>query len=111
MVVLARQLLIFCAGYLALSVILSVGLLIFGFWPKTLIGWLVLLGAAVPVTFVFEGVGRVLFHDKLSRALDPDETQVSPSRIAYALVAMIAYLAAILWLVWPIRGFLDKHFL
>ncbi len=84
--------------YLAVSLFFGVpAALISGIWPKTALGWILIVIFAIPVMFVGGFVGEILFSDKVSDALDPRRKtkKISLVRMAYAALIGMAYIGLI----------------
>ena len=82
--------------------------------PRTWVGAIIWVLAAIPIWGVLESLASVLISDRISNWIDPDRARVSGARIAYALVSTIMFLAVI-YLAMLVVGetagtFIEKHF-
>jgi hypothetical protein len=88
----ARRVLTFLGLYAALSLVVGVGLLlqVFPWHPKTVLGWIVLFGCALPICAAGEWLGSLVFENRFARRLGPsdDPKGLSWARVAYGVIAV-----------------------
>jgi hypothetical protein len=106
----------FFAYYSIASVLVgAIALVVFYPWhPRTWVGAIVWVLAAIPIWGALESLAGALIRDRIGNWIDPDRARVSGARIAYALVAMIALLAVISLAVLAVGEtadtFIERHF-
>ncbi len=101
----------FLGGVLFVNVFAAGMFILFGgLWPKTPIGWVLLLGLGGPVWLFVEYIGDKLFAEKVSKKIDSSEKTVSISRIIYGVIVMVIFLALFAVTQYYFKGFLTKHF-
>jgi len=99
--------------YLAISLFFGVpAALISGIWPKTVIGWILIVLFAIPVMITGSFIGEMLFSKKISDTLDPGgkAKKVSPTRMAYAVLIGITYIVLIQLIMHAFGGKIGAHF-
>lgn len=100
----ASRALRFFGFYLALSLICAPILLLqlLPFHPKSALGWLILVAAAVPVTVLGELIGNFLLKNRVSAAVDrrTRSTALSWVRISYVLGVFISFVAIVFLGIW-----------
>jgi hypothetical protein len=82
----------------ALSILVN----FFPHWPRSIVGWLILLLVGVPVSMLLETAGQFVFSERHGRAISP--AAFSGKRLAILLVFFslaFAVLYGIWLLVWP----------
>ncbi len=101
----------FLGGALFLNVF-AAGMLILlgGYWPKTTIGWVILVALGGPFWIFGEYLGDKLFGEKVSKYIDSSERKVSALRIVYGVVVMVIILAFTMGVNYYFRSFWTKHF-
>jgi hypothetical protein len=63
-----------------------------GYWPKNMMGWIIIVVCGFPALILGEFLGEKLFSQKIIRAVDlaKKDKIISVRRIAYALVVGMA---------------------
>lgn len=94
-----KRILIFLAGYIALSALLAIVAVVTSTnsWPRTLSGWLLMLVLIIPVTLAGELVGELLFRNRLSQSVERHTqlSQFSWLRVGYMLLILLLFCAAL----------------
>jgi hypothetical protein len=94
----------FLGFYLALSLICAPILLLhlLPFRPRSALGWVILVVAAVPVTVLGELIGDFLLKNRISASVDHGTrgTSLSWIRIGYVLCVFISFVAVVFFGIW-----------
>jgi hypothetical protein len=99
--------------YIAVTFFIGVpAALIGGFWPKTALGWALILIFAVPIMFVLSLIGEILFADRVSDTLDSKRKtkKLSFWRMAYTLLVAAIYFGLVLFISLRYGDSLKTHF-
>jgi len=92
MAVRVRSVLTFIGLYAALSLVVGVGLLmqVFPWHPRTVTGWILLFGCALPICAAGEWLGGLVFENRFARRLgsSDDPQGLSWARVAYGVIAV-----------------------
>ncbi|GBE39404.1 hypothetical protein BMS3Bbin08_02026 [bacterium BMS3Bbin08] len=109
----SKQIISSILKHIAIAVFLGVPVaFISGIWPKTLIGWILIIIFAVPVLLVGEFIGEKLFSDKISDTIDPNRKnkQISPGRMSYQLLIGVLYVVLLILAMHKFGDSLKTHF-
>ena len=84
--------------YCTFIAIAAAGMLVYSYpdYPKTLFGWALFLGLALPITLIGELIGNGLWTNHLLRRIDEGTGKGSSSflRIVYGVFALLLVFAA-----------------
>ena len=84
--------------YCTFTSIAAAGMLVYSYpdYPKTLFGWALFLGLALPITLIGELIGNGLWTNHLLRRIDEGAGKGSSSflRIVYGVFALLLVFAA-----------------
>jgi|GEM_PF-3528438 len=100
----------FTGGYLFATIIIIVFILLNGFIPKTLTGWILIIVFGFPIWLLGEWAGSKITGERVSKSISSSKKAVSLARLLYLLLVMLIFLL-IGFLMWKYMGTLFKeHF-
>ncbi len=100
----------FIGCYLLLNLLaIAFLVIVYGIWPRTLIGWCVMAVVGLPMLAIAEWVGDRVVGGRVSRWVDPSPRRVSMKRMSYLLLVILVFTG--LWLtVWTaVRSWVEPH--
>ena len=81
-------------GYMAMSFIISLLALalLYPLHPVSVVGTMIWFFAALPICLVGEGVGSLIFGDKVGKFINKNTSKTSIGRIGYGVLVMSVFL-------------------
>lgn len=106
-----REIFSWFGKYLMATAMVAVVIMVYGFIPKTVTGWVIIFLFGLPIRLATGWMGRKILNERISKSIDPSKRTVSPARLSYLLFAMLICLGVAL-LIWGIfEESITKHFI